>query len=39
MYVIPGEDKEYYWPPFMASAIGILGLVALDASRSLRRSP
>jgi hypothetical protein len=36
MYVIPGEDKEFYWPPFTAMVIAILGFVALGASRFLR---
>jgi hypothetical protein len=38
MYVIPGEDKEFYWPPLTATVIAILGLVGLVASRFLRRS-
>jgi hypothetical protein len=37
MYVIPGEDKEFYGPPLTAAVIAILGLVALVASRLLRR--
>lgn len=37
MYVIPGDDKEFYWPPSTAILIGIIGLMALVASLSLRR--
>jgi hypothetical protein len=35
MYVIPGDDKEYSWPPVTATVIAILGFVALVASRFL----
>ncbi|HEU5205874.1 MAG TPA: hypothetical protein VFU17_16405 [Candidatus Limnocylindrales bacterium] len=37
MYVIPGGDKEFYWPPLTSTVIAILGSVALVASRFLRR--
>ena len=36
MYVIPGDDKEFYWPPFTAILIGSIGLIALVVSVSLR---
>ena len=39
MYVIPGDDKEYYWPPSTAIFIGIIGLIALAASTRLRQKP
>lgn len=32
MYVLPGDDKEFYWPPFTAVLIGIIGLIAFAAS-------
>ena len=35
MYALPGDDKEYHWPPFMATVIALLGFVALVASRFL----
>jgi hypothetical protein len=37
MYVIPGDDKEYYWPPSTAILIGIIGFIALVASLWLLR--
>jgi uncharacterized membrane protein YidH (DUF202 family) len=37
MYVIPGDDKEFYRPPYTAILIGSIGLVALVVSLSLRR--
>ena len=39
MYVIPGDDKEFYWPPSTAILIGSIGLIALVVSLSLRRIP
>jgi len=36
MHVIPGDDKKFYWPPFTAIFIGIIGLIALVASLWLR---
>jgi hypothetical protein len=36
MYVIPGDDKRYYWPPYTAIVVGIVGLVATAASLRLR---
>lgn len=36
MYVVPGDDKEFYWPPFTAFLIGIVALIALVASLRLR---
>jgi hypothetical protein len=38
MYVIPGDDKEFYWPPFTAILVAIIGLVAFAASLRLRRT-
>jgi hypothetical protein len=32
MYVLPGDDKEFYWPPLTAFLVGIVGLIALAAS-------
>jgi peptidoglycan/LPS O-acetylase OafA/YrhL len=36
MYVIPGDDKEYYWPPSTAILIGFIGLIAVAASLRVR---
>ena len=36
MYVLPGDDREFYWPPFTAFLVGIIGLMALAASLRLR---
>lgn len=33
MYVLPGDDKEFYWPPSTAILVGIIGLIAIAASR------
>jgi peptidoglycan/LPS O-acetylase OafA/YrhL len=38
MYVIPGDDKEFYWPPFTAILVGTIGLIAFVASLSLREA-
>jgi peptidoglycan/LPS O-acetylase OafA/YrhL len=38
MYVLPGDDKEFYWPPFTAVLIGIIGLIAFAASVRFRRT-
>jgi peptidoglycan/LPS O-acetylase OafA/YrhL len=38
MYVLPGDDKEFYWPPFTAVLVGIVGLIAFAASLRLRRT-
>jgi hypothetical protein len=38
MYVLPGDDKEFRWPPFTAILVGIIGLVAFGASLRLRRT-
>jgi hypothetical protein len=38
MSVIPGDDKEFYWPPFTAILVGIIGLVAFAASLRLWRT-
>jgi peptidoglycan/LPS O-acetylase OafA/YrhL len=38
MYVIPGDDKEFHWPPFTAILVGIIGLIAFVASLWLRRT-
>ena len=37
MYVIPGDDKAFHWPPFTAILVGIAGLSALAASLWLGR--
>jgi len=37
MYLIPGDDKEYDWPPSTAVLIGFIGLIAMTASQRLRR--
>ena len=38
MYVIPGDDKDYHWPPFAAVIVGIVGLIAFAAGLRLRRA-
>ena len=38
MYVIPGDDKDYHWPPFTAVIVAIVGLIAFAASFRLRRT-
>jgi hypothetical protein len=38
MYVLPGDDKEFYWPPFAALLVGAVGLIALVASLRLLRT-
>jgi peptidoglycan/LPS O-acetylase OafA/YrhL len=38
MYVIPGDDKEFRWPPFTAILVAIVGFIALGASLWLRRT-
>jgi hypothetical protein len=38
MYVLPGDDKDYYWPPYVAILVGIVGLIGLAASLHLRRT-
>jgi hypothetical protein len=38
MYVIPGDDKEFYWPPYSAILVGVIGLIAVAASINLRRA-
>ena len=38
MYVLPGDDKQFHWPPWLALIIGIVGVIALAASASLRRN-
>ena len=37
MYAIPGDDKEYYWPPSTALLVGVMGLFALAASLRMSR--
>lgn len=39
MYVIPGDDSYYRWPPWTAFLVGIVGFVALAASLRLERRP
>ena len=36
MYVLPGEDKAFYWPPSTAVLVAIAGLLAVGASLRLR---
>jgi hypothetical protein len=36
MYGIPGDDKDFRWPPYTAVVLGIVGLIALAASLRLR---
>jgi hypothetical protein len=38
MYVIPGDDKDFRWPPFTPILVGVAGLIALAASLRLGRS-
>ncbi len=38
MYVIPGDDKEYSWPPSTAVLVGVVGLIAVESSLRLRRA-
>jgi hypothetical protein len=38
MYVIPGDDKAFIWPPFTPILVGVAGLIALAASLRLGRS-
>lgn len=38
MYVIPGDDKDFRWPPFTAILVGSIALVAFAASLWLRRT-
>jgi hypothetical protein len=38
MYVLPGDDKEFRWPPYTAVLVAIGGLIAFAASLRLRRA-
>jgi hypothetical protein len=38
MYVIPGDDKDFYRPPSTVILVGIVGLIAFAASLRLRSS-
>lgn len=38
MYLLPGDDKEFYWPPFTAFLVGISGLIAFAGQPALRRT-
>jgi hypothetical protein len=38
MYVIPGEDTYFYWPPYSAILVAVLGLIAFAASMRLRHA-
>jgi hypothetical protein len=38
MYVLPGDDKDFYSPPYVATLVGIVGLIGLAASLRLRRT-
>jgi len=35
MYVIPGDDKDFHWPPYVPAIVGVLGLIAFAASLRL----
>ena len=37
MYVLPGDEKDFYWPPLPAILVGIAGLMGLAAGLRLRR--
>jgi hypothetical protein len=37
MFVIPGADKEFDWPPFIVFLVGVVGLVGLVAGLWLKR--
>ena len=36
MYVIPGDDKEFRWPPYTAILVAIVGLIAFAAGLRLQ---
>jgi hypothetical protein len=38
MHVIPGDDKDFRWPPFTPVLVAVAGLIALAASLRLGRS-
>ena len=38
MFVVPGDDKDFYWPPDVVSLVGILGMIAFAASLRLRHT-
>jgi peptidoglycan/LPS O-acetylase OafA/YrhL len=38
MYVLPGDDKDFYWPPLTPILVGVAGLIALAASLRLGRT-
>jgi hypothetical protein len=38
MYIVPGDDKDFYPPPYVASLVGILGVIAFAASLRLRHA-
>jgi hypothetical protein len=38
MYVIPGDNKEFYRPPLTVILVGIVGLIAFAASLRFRRT-
>ena len=38
MFVIPGDDKDYGWPPYGAMIVGILGVFALATTVLLQRA-
>jgi hypothetical protein len=38
MYVIPGDDKEYYWPPYTAIHVVIVGVIAFAAGLRLKQT-
>ena len=38
MYAIPGDDKEYYWPPYTAILVVFVGATAFAAGMRLRRT-
>jgi hypothetical protein len=38
MYALPGDDKDYRWPPYVPILVGIVGLIGLAVSLVLRRT-
>ena len=36
MYIVPGDDKDFYWPFYTAIIVGIIGLIAFAATLRLQ---